>query len=41
MATLKKLRRRMDIIVSEVSMIHDIRDREMLMLDAKSLAIPL
>ena len=39
MATLKKLRRRMDIIVFEVSMIRDIRDREMLMLDDKPLAI--
>lgn len=28
MATLRKLRRQMDIIVSEVSMIRDIRDRE-------------
>lgn len=28
MGTLKKLRRQMDIIVSEVSIIRDIRDRE-------------
>lgn len=28
MSTLRKLRRQMDIIVSEVSMIRDIRDRE-------------
>ncbi|PIC38063.1 hypothetical protein B9Z55_010199 [Caenorhabditis nigoni] len=28
MDTLKKLRRQMDIIVSEVSMVRDIRDRE-------------
>jgi DNA-directed RNA polymerase II subunit RPB2 len=28
MATLRKLRRQMDIIVSEVSMVRDIRDRE-------------
>ena len=28
MTTLKKLRRQMDIIVSEVSMVRDIRDRE-------------
>jgi DNA-directed RNA polymerase II subunit RPB2 len=28
MSTLRKLRRQMDIIVSEVSMVRDIRDRE-------------
>lgn len=28
MSTLRKLRRQMDVIVSEVSMIRDIRDRE-------------
>ena len=28
MATLRKLRKQMDIIVSEISMIRDIRDRE-------------
>ena len=37
MVTLKKKRCRMDIIVSEVSIIRDIRDRGML--DAKPLAI--
>lgn len=42
MATLRKLRRQMDIIVSEVSMIRDIRDREIrIYTDAGRISRPL
>lgn len=42
MATLRKLRRQMDIIVSEVSMVRDIRDREIrIYTDAGRISRPL